>query len=129
MWSTGILFRSGYQSAGYKKNRFLYGQRQFLCGLDNCWTASFAEKPLLRTLTQKLLRKSFIKNAYAIAPQKPDGVDGLREPKSHAVHNPHTIDPELEIERRIIELRRGHPDCGKKRIARKGERLQVWVCE
>jgi len=21
-------------------------------------------------------------------------VDGLREPKSHAVHNPHTIDPE-----------------------------------
>ena len=33
-------FRSDYQSAGYKKNRFLYGQRQFLCGLDNCWTAS-----------------------------------------------------------------------------------------
>jgi len=54
-------------------------------------------------------------------------VDGLCEPKSHAVHNPHTIDP--EIERRIIALRREHPDCGKKRIARKGERLQVWVCE
>jgi len=32
------------------------------------------------------------------------------------VHNPHTIDP--EIERRIIELRREHPDWGKKRIAR-----------
>ena len=45
----------------------------------------------------------------------PDGVDGLREPRSHAVHNPHTIDP--EIERRIIELRREHPDWGKKRIA------------
>ena len=39
----------------------------------------------------------------------------VREPKSHAVHNPHTIDP--EIERRIIELRREHPDWGKKRIA------------
>ena len=31
------------------------------------------------------------------------------------MHNPHTIDP--EIERRIIELRRGHPDWGKKRMA------------
>ena len=44
-----------------------------------------------------------------------EGVDGLREPRSHAVHNPHTIDP--EIERRIIEPRREHPDWGKKRIA------------
>jgi len=35
-------------------------------------------------------------------------VDGLREPGSHAVHNPHTIDP--EIERMIIEPRREHPD-------------------
>jgi len=41
-----------------------------------------------------------------------EGVDGLREPRSHAVHNPHTIDP--EIERRIIEPRREHPDWGKK---------------
>ena len=41
-----------------------------------------------------------------------ESVDGLREPRSHAVHNPHTIDP--EIERRIIELRREHPDWGKK---------------
>ena len=45
-----------------------------------------------------------------------DGVEGLCEPKGHAVHNPHTIDP--EIKSRIIELRREHPDCGKKRIAR-----------
>ncbi|RLG29476.1 hypothetical protein DRN97_11815 [Methanosarcinales archaeon] len=44
-----------------------------------------------------------------------EGVEGLREPKSHAVHNPHTIDP--EIERRITDLRLEHPDCGKKRIA------------
>ena len=44
-----------------------------------------------------------------------EGVDGLREPMSHAVHNPHTIDH--DIERRIIELRREHPDWGKKRIA------------
>ncbi|MCW7070629.1 MAG: helix-turn-helix domain-containing protein [Methanophagales archaeon] len=34
---------------------------------------------------------------------------------SHAVHNPHAIDP--QIERRIIELIREHPDWGKKRIA------------
>ena len=39
----------------------------------------------------------------------------VREPRSHAVHNPHTIDP--EIESRIIELRREHPDWEKKRIA------------
>ncbi|MFZ2070474.1 MAG: helix-turn-helix domain-containing protein, partial [Halobacteriota archaeon] len=38
-----------------------------------------------------------------------------REPKSHAVHNPQTINP--LIERRIIELRREHPNWGKKRIA------------
>ena len=44
-----------------------------------------------------------------------EGVDGLREPRSHAVHNPRTIDP--QIERRIIELRREHPNWGKKRIA------------
>jgi len=44
-----------------------------------------------------------------------DGIEGLREPRSHAVHNPHTIDP--QIERRIIELRREHPDWRKKRIA------------
>lgn len=44
-----------------------------------------------------------------------DGVEGLREPKSHAAHNPHTIDP--QIEKRIVELRREHPNWGKKRIA------------
>lgn len=44
-----------------------------------------------------------------------EGVEGLREPKSHAVHNPKTIDP--QIERRIIELRREHPNWGKTRIA------------
>jgi len=30
-----------------------------------------------------------------------DGIEGLREPKSHAVHNPRIIDP--EIERRIAQ--------------------------
>ena len=44
-----------------------------------------------------------------------DGIEGLRHPKSHAVHNPKMIDP--QIERRIIELRREHPSWGKKRIA------------
>jgi transposase len=44
-----------------------------------------------------------------------EGIEGLREPKSHAVHNPQTIDS--QIERRIIELRREHPNWGKKRIA------------
>ena len=44
-----------------------------------------------------------------------DGVEGLCEPRSHVVHNPRTIDP--QIERRIIELRRKHPNWGKKRIA------------
>ncbi|RJS85034.1 helix-turn-helix domain-containing protein [Methanophagales archaeon] len=44
-----------------------------------------------------------------------EGLEGLREPKSHAVHNPQTINP--QIERRIIELRREHPNWGKKRIA------------
>ena len=44
-----------------------------------------------------------------------DGIEGLRHPKSHAVHNPKMIDP--QIERRIIELKRGHPSWGKKRIA------------
>jgi len=47
------------------------------------------------------------------------GIEGLREPKSHAAHSPRTIDP--EIERRIVELRRKHPDWGKKRIAQ-----QIW---
>ena len=47
------------------------------------------------------------------------GIEGLREPKSHAAHNPRTID--LEIEWRIVELRRKHPDWGKKRIAQ-----QIW---
>ena len=44
-----------------------------------------------------------------------EGVEGLREPRSHAVHHPCTIDS--GIKRRIIELRREHPDWGKKRIA------------
>ncbi|MFQ5888355.1 MAG: helix-turn-helix domain-containing protein [Candidatus Hydrothermarchaeales archaeon] len=44
-----------------------------------------------------------------------DGIEGLRHPKSHAVHNPKMIDP--QIERRIIELKREHPSWGKKRIA------------
>jgi transposase len=43
-----------------------------------------------------------------------EGIEGLSEPKSHAVHNPQTIDP--QIERKIIELRREHPNWGKKRI-------------
>ena len=44
-----------------------------------------------------------------------DGIEGLRIPKSHAPHNPQTIDP--QIEQRIVELRRAHPNWGKKRIA------------
>jgi transposase InsO family protein len=44
-----------------------------------------------------------------------DGIEGIRHPKSHAVHNHQTIDP--EIEKRIIELKRKHPSWGKKRIA------------
>ena len=32
-----------------------------------------------------------------------DGIEGLREPKSHTAHNPRTIDP--EIERRIVGIR------------------------
>ena len=44
-----------------------------------------------------------------------DGIESLRHPKSHAVHNPKMIDP--QIERRIIELKREHPSWGKKRIA------------
>lgn len=44
-----------------------------------------------------------------------DGIEGLRHSKSHAVHNPKMIDP--QIERRIIELKREHPSWGKKRIA------------
>lgn len=44
-----------------------------------------------------------------------EGIEGLREPRSHALHNPHTIDP--HIQRRIIELKREHPNWGKKRIA------------
>jgi len=39
---------------------------------------------------------------------------------SHAVHNPRTIDS--GIERRIIELRREHPDWGKKRMGENGRR-------
>ena len=42
-----------------------------------------------------------------------EGIEGLREPKSHAVLQ--TID--TQIERRIIELRRVPPNWGKKRIA------------
>lgn len=53
-----------------------------------------------------------------------EGVEGLREPKSHAVHNPKTIDP--QIERRIIELRREHTNWGKKRIAQWIWKEQGW---
>jgi len=49
------------------------------------------------------------------------GVDRLREPRSHAVHHPRTIDP--EIERRIIELGREHPDW--ERSGRIGEQLRI----
>lgn len=48
-----------------------------------------------------------------------DGIEGLREPKSRAPHDPHTIDP--IIEKRIVNLKRQHPKCGKKRIAQ-----QIW---
>jgi len=44
-----------------------------------------------------------------------DGIEGLRIPKSHAPHNPQMIDQ--QIEQRIVELRRAHPNWGKKRIA------------
>jgi len=61
------------------------------------------------------------------------GVDGLREPRSHAVHHPRTIDP--EIERRIIELGREHPDWGKKRknrgttADRPNKTINIDLCE
>ncbi len=48
-----------------------------------------------------------------------DGIEGLRETKSHAPYNPHTVD--LLIEKRIVNLKREHPDWGKKRIAQ-----EIW---
>lgn len=47
------------------------------------------------------------------------GIVGLSETKSHAPHNRHTVD--LLIEERIVNLKREHPDWGKKRIAQ-----QIW---
>lgn len=44
-----------------------------------------------------------------------DGIEGLREPKSCAPHNPHKVNP--EIEKRIVELKREHSNWGKKTIA------------
>lgn len=44
-----------------------------------------------------------------------DGIEGIREPKSHSPHNHYTIDP--LIEKRIVNLKRQHPNWGKKRIA------------
>jgi hypothetical protein len=43
------------------------------------------------------------------------GIEGIRETKSRAPHNPPTIDP--LIEKRIVNLKREHPDWGKKKIA------------
>ena len=47
------------------------------------------------------------------------GIEGLRHPKSHAIKNPKYIKP--EIEQRIVELKREHPNWGKKRIAQ-----EIW---
>lgn len=44
-----------------------------------------------------------------------DGIEGLREPESRAPHHHHTIDP--LIEKRIVNLKRQHPNWGKKSIA------------
>lgn len=44
-----------------------------------------------------------------------DGIEGLREPKSCAPHDPHKVNP--QIEKRIVELKREHSNRGKKRIA------------
>lgn len=43
------------------------------------------------------------------------GIEGLREFESSAPKNPKTIDS--EIEKRVVELKKQHPEWGKKRIA------------
>ena len=71
--------------------------------------------------------KSLAQHLLSLEPRyERDGVEGLCEPKSHAVHNPHTIDP--EIERRIIELRREHSDWGKEADS-PNKTINIDLCE
>lgn len=56
---------------------------------------------------------------------KDNGILGLSETKSHAPHNRHTVDP--LIEERIVNLKREHPNWGKKRIAQWIWKENNWV--
>jgi transposase len=53
------------------------------------------------------------------------GYEGLAEPISHAPKEPHKTSS--TIEQQIIELRRQHPDWGKRRLADELAKSNNWV--
>lgn len=54
-----------------------------------------------------------------------EGYAGLEKPKSHAPHEPHKTP--VEVEERVIQMRREHEDWGKRRIADELAKANNWV--
>lgn len=56
---------------------------------------------------------------------KAGGYAALAEPLSHAPHQPKTTPP--EVEKLVVEMRRAHPERGKRRIADELAKGNNWV--
>ncbi len=54
-----------------------------------------------------------------------EGYAGLEKPKSHVPHEPHKTP--VEVEERVIQMRRSHEDWGKRRIANELAKANNWV--
>ncbi len=54
-----------------------------------------------------------------------EGYAGLEKPKSHVPHEPHKTP--VEVEERVIQMRRAHEDWGKRRIANELAKANNWV--
>ena len=54
-----------------------------------------------------------------------EGYAGLEKPKSHVPHEPHKTP--VEVEERVIQMRRAHEDWGKRRITDELAKANNWV--
>jgi transposase len=54
-----------------------------------------------------------------------EGYAGLEKPKSHVPHQPHKTP--VEVEERVIQMRRAHEDWGKRRITDELAKANNWV--
>ena len=54
-----------------------------------------------------------------------EGYAGLEKPKSHVPHEPHKTP--VEVEERVIQMRRSHEDWGKRRMANELAKANNWV--